>query len=256
MPAATLSPRRRFYRKLALDLAIMAAIGVLMALIGPFGTFAQPLAPRLLTWLAYAFAGYALYRPIGWAVGRLHEHLALPNGALWVVAVLVATVPMTAVVWGLPRAHRWPRLDEALTLYGQVLVLGGAVSALLLALSHGRANSTGIAEAAPAAAPHPRFLDRLPPRLGTRLIALEMEDHYVRAHTALGSDLVLLRLRDAVIELEGMEGMQVHRSWWVARDAIEDARRDGRNLRLVLTGGLEAPVSRANVAALKEAGWV
>ena len=82
-----------------------------------------------------------------------------------------------------------------------------------------------------------------------------MEDHYVRAHTVLGSELILLRMRDAVGELEGIDGAQVHRSWWVARDAVEDVKRDGRNLRLVLPGGLEAPVSRARVVELKEAGW-
>ena len=31
---------------------------------------------------------------------------------------------------------------------------------------------------------------------------------------------------------------------------------DGRNLRLALTGGLTAPVSRARVANLRAAGWL
>jgi DNA-binding LytR/AlgR family response regulator len=83
-----------------------------------------------------------------------------------------------------------------------------------------------------------------------------MEDHYVRAHTVLGSEMILMRLRDAMAELDDVEGQQIHRSWWVARHAVEDVRRDGRNLRLVLPGGLEAPVARANVAALKEQGWI
>ena len=83
-----------------------------------------------------------------------------------------------------------------------------------------------------------------------------MEDHYVRVHTALGSEMVLMRLRDAVAQLAGIDGRQVHRSWWVARLAVEDVRREGRNVRLVLPGGLEAPVSRAQVAELKDAGWI
>ena len=83
-----------------------------------------------------------------------------------------------------------------------------------------------------------------------------MEDHYVRAHTALGSDLVLMRLRDAVAELGDIDGLQVHRSWWVARHAVSDVRRDGRNVRLLLDTGLEAPVSRANVQMLRDAGWI
>jgi DNA-binding LytR/AlgR family response regulator len=59
-----------------------------------------------------------------------------------------------------------------------------------------------------------------------------------------------------VAELDGVEGAQVHRSWWVARDAVEDVKREERNVRLVLPGGLEAPVSRARVAELKDAGWL
>jgi len=42
----------------------------------------------------------------------------------------------------------------------------------------------------------------------------------------------------------------------VARAAIAAAERDGRRLMLVLKGGLKVPVSRANVAAIKDAGWV
>ena len=67
--------------------------------------------------------------------------------------------------------------------------------------------------------------------------------------------LVLMRLRDAIPHIEGIEGRQVHRSWWVARGAVEDVRREGRNVRLVLGEDLIAPVSRAQVSELKTAGW-
>jgi DNA-binding LytR/AlgR family response regulator len=71
----------------------------------------------------------------------------------------------------------------------------------------------------------------------------------------LGSDLVLLRLRDALGELDGIEGAQVHRSWWVARDAVESVERDGRSVRLVLPRGIAAPVARSRIAELTKAGW-
>ena len=61
--------------------------------------------------------------------------------------------------------------------------------------------------------------------------------------------------RDAMAHVAHIEGQQVHRSWWVARLAVEDVRRDGRNVRLVLAGGLEAPVARAQVSELRDAGW-
>jgi DNA-binding LytR/AlgR family response regulator len=83
-----------------------------------------------------------------------------------------------------------------------------------------------------------------------------MEDHYVRAHTAAGSDLVLMRMRDAVAELGGLAGLQVHRSWWVAEAAVAGHRRNGRQLSLTLKNGLEAPVARSAEAAVRAAGWL
>jgi DNA-binding LytR/AlgR family response regulator len=83
-----------------------------------------------------------------------------------------------------------------------------------------------------------------------------MEDHYVRVHTPLGSALVLMSLSQAIAGLKDIEGVQTHRSWWVARAAITGVIEDGRKLRLRLTDGLEAPVSRARVGALRQDGWL
>ena len=83
-----------------------------------------------------------------------------------------------------------------------------------------------------------------------------MEDHYVRAHTPAGSTLLLLRMRDAVAELDGVDGLRVHRSWWVARNAVAGMRREGRNIRLILTNGVEAPVARGETERLRREGWI
>jgi DNA-binding LytR/AlgR family response regulator len=88
-----------------------------------------------------------------------------------------------------------------------------------------------------------------------RLIAVEAEDHYLRVHTDAGSELIGARFADALSELAGVAGFQVHRSWWAAGDAIEGVRwRRGRG-ELRLAGGLTAPVSRTYAARLKAAGW-
>lgn len=256
-------------RQILIELAVMVAIGVVLALIGPFGSFAASFGWRLLYWVPLIVLGYLIYRPIGAAASWLGHRLQLPIGPMWVVATLVATVPMTVLVWaascsGMCRAPE--SIDRALVWYGQVLVIGGAVT-FLLYLRSPRATATPLreevrsseasSEPVPAAmVPRSPFFDRLPPHLGTTLIALEMEDHYVRAHTALGSDLILMRMRDAIGELAGVPGMQVHRSWWVAQAAVAGVERDGRNVRLELSNGLRAPVSRERVAALREAGWI
>ena len=97
---------------------------------------------------------------------------------------------------------------------------------------------------------------RLPPRLrGGELFAVEAEDHYLRLHTSRGQDIILMRLADAVIELEGLEGARVHRSWWVARGAVVGAERGGGRGALTLKDGSVAPVSRTYSRALRAAGW-
>ncbi len=255
------SRRSQFARKLVIDLSIMTVIGIVLAFIGPFGSFDAPLAYRLVSWVGFAWIGYAVYRPMNWLVDRLHASLDLPLPLLWFFGVTLATIPMTAIVWSmgfLPRPVPLPTLEQGLTSYFYVFVVGGGITAFFYALesSAQRADAAAVEPVAEVAEPSVPFFDRIPKQLGTDLIALEMEDHYVRVHTAAGSDLVLMRMRDAVAELGDLEGQQVHRSWWVARGAVEGSRKEGRNVRLTLKGELEAPVSRANVAPLKEAGWL
>jgi DNA-binding LytR/AlgR family response regulator len=103
----------------------------------------------------------------------------------------------------------------------------------------------------------PKFLERLPLKLrGAEVWAVEAEDHYLRLHTSKGQDLILMRLSDAVPELQGIEGAQVHRSWWVARAAITDAVRGDGRATLTLKDGAEVPVSRPYARLLRQSGWL
>jgi DNA-binding LytR/AlgR family response regulator len=65
-----------------------------------------------------------------------------------------------------------------------------------------------------------------------------------------------MRLSDAIAELEGIEGAQVHRSWWVAREAIAQAVRGDGRATLTLQDGAEVPVSRTYARLLRERGWI
>lgn len=107
----------------------------------------------------------------------------------------------------------------------------------------------------PAPAPDTRFRRRFPAGLTGRLLCLEMEDHYLRIHTDKGSDIILMRMSDAEEELSEIEGLRVHRSWWVAREAVTGVRRDGTRLLLQLENGLEVPVGKTYRGALRDAGW-
>ena len=119
-------------------------------------------------------------------------------------------------------------------------------------------DSRGADRPSPASAPpRPAILDRLPAGKRGPLIRLEVQDHYVMVSTTNGNELLLMRLGDAIRETEPVDGLQVHRSHWVARDGVADVIREpGKNGRTVLrtTDGAEIPVSRGNLAEVR--GWV
>ena len=86
-------------------------------------------------------------------------------------------------------------------------------------------------------------LQRLPPALGTDLIAAQSELQYVRIYTTLGDALVLGALKD-VAEQRDAEGQLVHRTWWVSNRHVRTLRRKGTPYVLTMANGLEIPVSR------------
>ncbi|MEO7503617.1 MAG: LytTR family DNA-binding domain-containing protein [Sphingomicrobium sp.] len=250
-------------REVTIELAVMLAIGLALAALGPFGSFAMgSFAVRLAYWVPMTLMGYAIVRPTVGASQWLADRLAVGRVAAALVAVAVAAAPATLIVlwWNGNAFAALPSFEGWFQLYVQVTLVGALVTGLFLLLERGadpRPVPAPPPERSPATAPPTApFLDRLPPAWRDRLVALEMEDHYVRAHGPGVSALILLRMRDAEAELAGIDGLRIHRSWWVARSAVERVVRDGRGYRLRLTNGLEAPVARDRVAALKAAGWL
>ena len=64
-----------------------------------------------------------------------------------------------------------------------------------------------------------------------------------------------MRLSDAIAAVETLDGARTHRSWWVARDAVETVERGDGRARLIRAGELAAPVSRTYAPKLRNAGW-
>lgn len=232
--------------------AIAAAAAVFLAVSGAFGMGQTPLGVRLAYW-----AGML---SIGTVWGGLVLRLVFPvRGAgsnLWLRTVLYALViagPLTGLVWVVNARllHAPVPLRALASLFVSVALVTLVITAVNVLAARRRADAE-----APSPAP-PRFLERLPVKLrGAEIWAVESEDHYLRLHTSKGQDLILLRLADAVAELEGIEGAQVHRSWWVARGAIADARRGDGRATLTLKDGSEVPVSRTYARQLRERGWI
>lgn len=220
--------------------AVWAGLSVLATLAGPFGTMdALALLPRAIYWACVIAVAIVLDR----ALARLGQ--ALPQGrGVHVSLVLVYAVIMASLVWLLNSFlfAGWGLFWQWAWLVFIILVIAAAVHALLNWVR-------------PRTEPHSdtRFLERLPVRIRGQMIRLEAQDHYLLAVTENGADLILMRMSDAETEL-GVSGLRVHRSHWVARDAIRDVQRKQGRINLVMADGALVPVSRGYVASLKGLG--
>lgn len=245
-----------YRRRWAIDLAILIAIGLLMGFLGPFGSDRLPVMGRYVYWMICMIGGGL--------ISILADDLLRPRiPIIWrrvAVGSLIMAPPVTLVVLSTEHLLFAGRLDWQgfLRLIWQVwpiLLAVMTVRALVWRRLPARVETRTVI-APPLPEVEAAFRQRLSAkRRGARLIAIEAHDHYLKVHTDAGAELITLRFADALVELARAHGWRVHRSWWVAADAIEDVRwrRGVGEIRLV--GGLKAPVSRTYGPALKEAGW-
>lgn len=247
-------------RAIAVELLVVAGVGLALAALGPFGSYAIPFGPRALYWMGSMLGGYVIMRPLVQVSRWLSELTGIGRIPAQLLALTVAAVPLALLVqFTSARLGAAGRASFG-ELYLQVWGIGLAMALLMDRLfpvdrqALDRAAS-GTPPAAPQAQARPPFLDRLPANVGSPLLCLGMEDHYVRAHGPAGSALILMRMRDAVAELDGLPGLQVHRSWWVARDAVERVEAEDGRMRLRLVNGMSIPVARTQIGAVRAQRW-
>lgn len=232
-----------------LGMGVLAA--VFMAAVGPFGTWKEPLHERLGFWVigmtGAILAGSGLdhclrrmtwfgSRPAARAVANV-VIFAAPAGLI--ASALAAVVQGSQIDWPLYRQTVPQILLVGLGFVGLIHLLGRRTT---IARHRGLGDST--------------IGGLLPPKLaGARLLALEAQDHYVRVHTDRGASLVLETFEIALAKVSHLDGARTHRSWWVARGAVNGIERGDGRATLTLSGGTQAPVSRRYARCLRSAGW-
>jgi len=102
------------------------------------------------------------------------------------------------------------------------------------------------------ATPVSPILQRAKRDLGSQILVLQAQDHFVQVTTPVGSELVLYRFNDAIREMGRDAGLQVHRSYWVARSAVRALSFSEGQYMLELSNGTRVPVSRARREAVKD----
>ncbi len=240
---------------------MLALVGIVLALVGPFGTDALGLSVRLAYWIGGMVAGWLVLQAILLVMRPVAMRFGLPFPLEYLLAVpLLAAlgVVLIAVFGGNADGAAFGKGGAvSQLLFAQVAALGLGIFllfGLLYAVGARRNTAQADAENAPINSPAPlidtELHQRLPPAFGP-ILALAVEDHYV---TVIGTDareMLLMNLADAIAEAGETKGLRTHRSWWVAQGALVALKRNGRNMRAVLSNGSEAPVSRTHVAAVK-----
>ena len=257
-------------KRVGLNLLGFLMTAALLTYLGPFGTWTDlAVADRLVFWTITVGVNWFVALVVFNVTIEAFESRNRPAWAACLLSSLIAALPGSATVWlaaAVYLDYRPTNMSGTAGLYAQVLVLHlliGSVASYAIRRSLRKPDE---AEPRPAAETSDTEASHAPPEAallarlsaGTRadILHLRMQDHYVEVHTAAGMEMLLLRFRDAMHEVEGVDGLQVHRSHWVARAAVARVeRRRGGAVVLHLVNGSEVPVSRSFAPTLREKGW-
>ncbi|MEJ8562815.1 LytTR family DNA-binding domain-containing protein [Yoonia sp. GPGPB17] len=224
--------------------------GFVVGLTGPFGTYDALAIPLRTAYWVFAvtttfWLGYLVCFAVTTVAERYGTHAIVSVG----IGSFVAGIPVAVWLAGFHTVvFETPFWADVKGLLPYVIVICFAVAVLFEAAQTG-----GIAPV-PAAAPRPdpAWLDQLPHHLGRELLLLHAQDHYIRAETPLGETLIRATLQEATDDL-GAYGIRLHRSWWVARDAVKALRYRNGTPCVVLKDGRELPVGRKYRRSVKDA---
>lgn len=226
-------------------LVIYAAVAVILIVVSPFGT------DKILSWpgrIGYWGVSTLLICFISDIVTRASNafftddkpvHQIAANTVLTCLAVTTVIFLVNMSVWGSD-----PKVPGFFDLLLIVAPISLAVSCTIHFLIRNLRSQPDKKEVP--------FFKRLPHHLGTELSYLSMQDHYVEVVTSKGKEMLLMRFSDALAELEDYDGLQIHRSHWVSKEAVAGHKRIDGKLFLQMVDNTELPVSRSFQSQVKE----
>lgn len=235
--------------------AVLVGIVAVLALSGPFGTQQDLTLPgRLGFWLPIVFVGFAVGYLAGSIVGRWGSQRGYSRLLTYTLAGIASGVSVLPVVLAINAILLGSDITEPTYLLRQLVncfVIAGVVTLNMAVFSKVGDNT---AQPATGHDEPDRLIRRLPLEKRGRIVSLSVNDHYVEVTTTRGTTSLLIRLKDAIDEVDRTEGLQIHRSHWVALPAVRQIKRVNGSVIAVTEDMSELPVSRTYVPALKERG--
>lgn len=228
-------------------------VGGLLGFAGAFSTFDIELPIRLLYWISSIVACTIVANLVGTALDIIIDSEAKPLVYHSVFLMILALILPIIVVLINHFVFKSPLSVKAYKfLMLPVFIISFFMTVLHFFMEKIPMQSHALSIKDTQSASRPKIFDRLDIKFrNCEILAVKSEDHYLRFYTSIGETLILLRLYDAINELEGIEGVQTHRSWWVAINAIDRLEKDYGKNRFILKNALEVPISRGFAPSLK-----
>lgn len=242
---------RQIGKKFPLLAGLVVWLASLVVLVGsgPFGTFSSLSTwGRIEFWGVLSAAAICIGVPLRKVFGQVRLFRGFPNSEIWFA--LGFTTVMSPVFW-LVTTHVFPNAIQPKIGFGIVVV-----TLFVLSLARSAIIFTMFLSRRPARI-RPTLRDRLPADIAGDIHWIESDDHYLNVHTTCGSKTrILMRLSDAVEQMQGVPGHCSHRSHWVSEQGIVGYKRDGRREFLVLICGSEVPIGGKYRPELEAAGFL
>ena len=251
---------------------LMGVVGAVVGIAGPFGTYSDFSPPESVAyWCVVVLSTYAVGLLLVLLVINWGRSRGWPTAASALVGGLIAGLPVTLVVLAIntlvyDTAHADRMSPQALLGYCTAIALGVSTAFALVQSKQARTENRNAAapglkaqpeeDASFAARELPRILQRLPHQQRGRLLALSVQDHYTEVVTDRGKPLVLIRLGDAIKETDGVDGLQIHRSHWIALQAVRKTLNNKGRIEIELENGDVLPVSRSYAPLVRKAGLI
>jgi len=232
----------------------LGALGVavmLCTLSGPFGTIeVLGVVPRFAYWSFIIVPTYAVGVAIHAVIlaGQSPVSMRKRVIAAGLTAFAVSTYVSLVNIAALPNYPTDPL--ARLAAFGVALIIAGLVS---FAISLFMAPAKSVTQTQPDRS---ALLDRMSHDKRGPLVSLHAEDHYVGVETTKGSELILIRLADAIELAHPTQGTRIHRSHWVVNAQVTDYTKDNDAWAVILSNGQSVPVSRGYRKNAIQAGLI
>ncbi|NRA89078.1 MAG: LytTR family transcriptional regulator [Rhizobiales bacterium] len=234
-----------------LPLIINLIIALILAQIAPYNSNdISNFGLRFLYWASICSVSW-----FAWVIinSWLENKLKWPYFFVGALVTFLMTIPLTAYIIILTTfVFNHTLSPQFMTIFWvEVIATSLCIYVLIYVIV---ANLTKTDQTKDNTTPNPHFLKNTK----GKLLYIKAEDHYLRIVTSHQNKLILYKLSDAIHQLNtsDIEGMPIHRSYWVTKFAIKNHVKDGRKNLLQLINEEQLPISTTYIKQLKSKAYI